>query len=315
MNEIDATAADWAARFDGASPSRETVDALEAWLALDPRHVGAFARAQALLVAYEDMLVEDDVTGVRKSSTREVVTDRRRLLQGGGIAAGLAALGVGVGGVWLASAETAYATDRGERRVLELGDGAELTLNTLTHVRVRNRGRSCRIRFIDGEILARNRSAPMRVLCDETILTPGNALFGLRRTTNGSILTVVSGAVAVEPKSTADGLLIGQGGRMLISTTGATPLPFLDHAAVERALAWRGGRVAFDGQTLREAVAEFERYGPTPIVIADNRAGGRRISGLFAADDPSGFARAVAVTSGLRAETRDGRIYLSAPDP
>lgn len=311
MNEIDARAADWAARFDGVETSLEAELALDAWLSQDVRHVGAFARAQAMLVAYADMAGADAGLPVsaRPMSARPgaVAPDRRRLLWGSGMAAGLAALGVG--GLWLASAETAYATALGERRTLALKNGGRLTLNTLSAVRVRDGRDGCRVRFLNGEILVQAAANVTTVVCDDVSLSASNAEFGVRRREDETILTVVSGNVSV------DGLAapVGAGGRVHLAPATPTVLPPLDKATLERGLAWRTGRLAFEGETLRDAVAEFGRYSAIPIALADAETGDRRITGLFAADDPIAFARAVAVTSGLRADMRDGRIYLSGP--
>ncbi|MDB5422279.1 MAG: hypothetical protein JWR59_2226, partial [Brevundimonas sp.] len=269
------------------------------------RHVGAFARAQAVLVAYGDSVGDDAADLV--SNRRKIATpDRRRLLWGSGMAAGLAALGVG--GVWLASAETAYATALGERRTIALKGGNQLTLNTRTEVRVRD-GETCKVRFLDGEILVQSTGRAVTVNCAGVTLSGANAEFGIRRRNTEAIMTVVSGAVSVDGFSAP----IAAGGRVRLAPETPTLLSPLDADALERGMAWRNGRLAFEGDTLRDAVAEFGRYSTTPIVLADAATGDHRITGLFAADDPAGFARAVAVTSGLRAETRDGRIYLSEP--
>lgn len=305
MNEIDMRAADWAALFDGAEPGPEADQALDAWLAEDVRHVGAFARAQAMLVAYGDSMVGDADAPI--SNHRKIATpDRRRLLWGSGMAAGLAALSVG--GVWLASAETAYATSIGERRTIALKGGNEVTLNTSTQIRVRD-GDACRLRFLDGEILIQSTGRPVKVSCGAAVVSGADAQFSIRRQNAETVMTVVRGAVTV------DGLQapVRAGGRIDLSLETPVLLSPLGSDELERGLSWRTGRLAFEGETLRDAAAEFGRYSATPIVLADAATGDRRITGLFAADDPAGFARAVAITSGLRAEAREGRIYLSGP--
>ena len=306
MNEIDARAADWAAQFDGADPGPEAERLLDAWLAEDVRHVGAFARAQAMLIAYADMARADSGRPVRARSAVPT-TSRRRVLWGSGMAAGLAALGVG--GLWLTTAETAYATARGERRDILLEDGSRLTLNTLSAVRVHDGLNGCRVRFIDGEIVVRSAAKTTTVLCDDATLSATNAEFGLRRLKTETVLIVLSGNVSVDGLATP----VSAGGRVHLTPNAPVMLTPLDAATLERGLAWRSGRLAFEGDTLRDAAAEFGRYSATPIVLEDAATGDRRITGLFAADDPAGFARAVAITSGLHAETREGRIYLSEP--
>ena len=243
MNEIDARAADWAARFDGADPGPETEQALDAWLAEDVRHVGAFARAQAMLIAYSDSVKGDAGHSVQARPSASA-TSRRRVLWGSGMAAGLAALGVG--GLWLTTAETAYATARGERRDIQLKDGARLTLNTLSAVRVRDGQSGCRVRFIDGEIVIRTAARTTTVVCDDATLSATGAEFGVRRLNAETVLTVISGSVSVDALATP----VGAGGRVHLSPDAPAMLAPLDAAALERGLAWRTGRLAFEGDTL-----------------------------------------------------------------
>jgi transmembrane sensor len=308
MNEIDAQAADWAARFDGAAPAAADEAALEAWLAADVRHVGAFARAQAVLVAYGDQMrhAADQAPSDRLQPRRPVQRpDRRRLLWGGGMAAGLAAVGV-VGG-WLSSAETAYATTRGERRSIALKGGGALTLNTLTDVRVHEGFTGSRVRFVEGEVLIRTSRTKVDVAFADGRLSSDRAVFGLKAVPQGVLLTVFSGAVSVSGLAGA----MTPGERLRFTPAGPKILPSIDPSERARTLAWTEGRIAFEGETIASAVAEFARYSDVRIVLNDPAIGRRRITGLFATDNPAAFARALAVTSGLDLTTRDGRLYLS----
>ena len=302
MNEIDAIAADWAARLDGASPGPEAEAALDAWLAEDIRHVGAFARAQALLIAYERV-----GTAATTSRPRAVQPDRRRLLWGGGMAAGLAALTVG--GFWIASAETAYATALGERRTIPLKDGGTVVLNTESRVGIRDADGHCRITFEQGEILVQTGAGPTAVRCGHVTISSAGATFGLRQYPDRSVLTVFSGQVSVTGQDTP----LGAGERLQLKTGGEAALTPLAPDALERELAWRDGRIALQDATLIEAVSEFARYTRVQIRIEGAGVGSRRVSGLFAANDPAAFARAVGVTSSLAVRTENGVITLSEP--
>ena len=52
-HQIDAEAADWAARLDRGLPSAEDQAALQGWLDGDARALGAFGRMRALALASE----------------------------------------------------------------------------------------------------------------------------------------------------------------------------------------------------------------------------------------------------------------------
>jgi transmembrane sensor len=81
--------------------------------------------------------------------------------------------------------------------------------------------------------------------------------------------------------------------------------------AVTRELAWREGKIAFEGQTLGQAAGSFARYSNMRIVIRDPDLAIEPISGLFAANDPLGFSRAVARIFDARVTQRDNVIILS----
>lgn len=82
-------------------------------------------------------------------------------------------------------------------------------------------------------------------------------------------------------------------------------------ARIERDLLWREGRLSFERSTLVSAAAEFNRYNSVRITFTDPAIGRRRVTGLFAASDPRGFADAVALTMGLGVKTIGRTIILS----
>ena len=57
--------------------------------------------------------------------------------------------------------------------------------------------------------------------------------------------------------------------------------------------AWREGRVSFDGVSLAQALAEFERYGDTRLVVRDPAVAALRIHGSFDLRRLDAFARAL----------------------
>jgi transmembrane sensor len=88
----------------------------------------------------------------------------------------------------------------------------------------------------------------------------------------------------------------------------ARPIPA---AELHREMAWQVGQLAFEGQTLAEAAAEFSRYSDTRIIIEDPELAHEEIAGLFRANDPVGFAETIAVSLNARAEIGEGEVRLS----
>lgn len=73
-----------------------------------------------------------------------------------------------------------------------------------------------------------------------------------------------------------------------------------------QALAWAEGRLVFHGQSIAEAVREFNRYNRLQLRVQDAALAARPVSGVFNADDPEAFvdflrdAAAVEVERGER---------------
>ena len=80
---------------------------------------------------------------------------------------------------------------------------------------------------------------------------------------------------------------------------------------VGRELAWRVGRIAFHGETLGEAAAEFARYSDIRIQIDDPALANEKVTGLFVSADPVGFSQAVALSFDLHVEISDKQIRLT----
>ncbi len=79
-------------------------------------------------------------------------------------------------------------------------------------------------------------------------------------------------------------------------------------------LAWREGKIAFHGERLDEAAASFARYSELRIVIDDPALARQPVTGLFAANNPAGFARAVATVFDARMREGDGALVLERRD-
>jgi ferric-dicitrate binding protein FerR (iron transport regulator) len=75
-------------------------------------------------------------------------------------------------------------------------------------------------------------------------------------------------------------------------------------------LSWIDGLLSFNGQTLTQAAAEFNRYNQRQIVIADHRIAGLSVGGTFATTDPDSF-----VSAFLTAQPAVRRLQSDAAHP
>lgn len=327
---IDAVAAEWAARVD-ASPLDERVEAeLHGWLAGDVRRLGAYARARAILHHarrakalghgfdpdhFESDALQIGAAGVQplKEQGSEHPT-RRRVL---GWASGFVAAGA-VGAISLswATAAQAYRTAKGEVRLVPLEDGSRITLNTESEVRVEFGRNTRNIELVSGEVLfdiASDAARPFVVTAGSSRIMATGTSFSVKHLEGQPVEVLVrQGLIRVvgpdrrqamaKPVTTNQKAIAAHGG---VATRPVVP------GELARELAWLNGMLAFEDTPLSQAAASFSRYSDVEILLADPRIGDRTITGLFAANNPRGFARSAALSLGLRAEQTSSNVVIS----
>lgn len=316
---IDAAAAAWVAREDRAPLSVEEAQLLRAWLEGDPRRAGALLRARAVALRSESAVaLGPHYDPADFGASRQAAPSRRRVLAwGGGAAAGLAlATVVGVS----LKAPRAHATERGEIRLVPLADGSTVMLNTQTLVKVKYDDALRHVRLVDGEadftILA-DRDRPFVVEVGRRRFVTRGGAFRVRMLKDAPVdILVHQGRLDVAPlEDGSGGLALGPNTRVILSGAGdeaGRPLAprTVTPDLVTRELAWREGKIAFEGESLADAAAAFARYSDTRIVIDDPALAREPITGLFAASDPAGFGRAVADMFGAAVVEQSGTITL-----
>lgn len=110
-------------------------------------------------------------------------------------------------------------------------------------------------------------------------------------------VTVVEGSVDISHAklpTTRERLVAGQ--EAVIASDGLERVRQISAAAVTRRLAWRAGKVVFDGRLLREALEEMNRYSARQIRCDDPAICTRRIGGVFAISNPQAFHSTVQTT-------------------
>ena len=321
--DIDAQAARWVVRLDGHTPTATEQRLLEEWLDQDVRHIGAYARARAIYLQFDQLRVPGDPTLTQSAAPHGSRLTRRRMLlwaTGGGVAAALS----GVALLWPRSVQE-YSTRIGEMRREPLPDGSIVTLNTGTRLAVAYTERSREVKLLHGEVLVEATTDPAARLFKlnalDTQITTAAAAFAVRVLNRDAIqIMVQNGQVQVmEPSIPARPITLPANTLALPQHVAGADLsgPSLvteriDPAEVDRRLAWQRGQLSFEDVTLEYALQEFARYGDVRVVIDDPSIGSLKVVGLYSAADPIGFARTVAVSLGLRLEVRGGIAHLKA---
>lgn len=307
--DIDQAASEWTARLDRGPLDPRDEGAFQAWLNGDPRRKGAMLRAQALSMMSESAQALGDGFDPANFAEPKVARFSRRqaLTWGGGaaVAASLAALVVGLP----AAAGTVISTERGEIRLAPLKDGSTVLLNTETKIRVRYEKGQRIVTLLSGEAyfsVARDDQRPFIVEVDGRRLSTAQAGFRVRKLDQAPVDVLVSqGVVEVAP-----GVKLTGNTRLLLADRAERPHAIAPET-VTRELAWREGKLAFEGETLGQAAATFARYSDTQIRIGDPVLAREPVTGLFAANDPVGFSRAIARIFDAKLDQSGDTVVLS----
>jgi transmembrane sensor len=83
----------------------------------------------------------------------------------------------------------------------------------------------------------------------------------------------------------------------------------MPEANLMRDLAWQHGSIALDNQTLSDAAGEFARYSDVRVIV-DPAVSNRTVTGLFASNDPVGFAKAAASVLGLQVQVKGKEVRI-----
>lgn len=313
-NAIDEEAVRWVARRDGARWTDEDQARLDHWLAQDTRHRGAWLRAQAAWTSLDRASVA--AAGGRKAPTAP--RPGRRAILGFGLAGATAVAAAAIGAfVFVDMRGVNYGTALGEVRQVPLADGSRLVINTGSEVAVDLEPRERRLRLEQGEAwfeVAKDPRRPFVVTSGSTRVTAVGTAFSVRRRAEGVDVLVTEGVVSIKPRVLGGGepIRVAAGYRVFVDARGVVSPAVHAVGEIDRALAWRSGQIVLDGETLGEAVAEFNRYNARKIVIEDQALSHERLVGWFRTDEPESFARAAANMLGFQVIDRGDQIHLQS---
>lgn len=314
---VDDIAADWAIRRDAGEIDAAAQAELDAWLAEDERRAGALLRAEAMLALATRATALPAAAGAGGREGRPPAAPAskplgRRLFLGGGASA-LAASIAGVvyfgrsGGVEI---DTAV----GEVRRVPLADGSTAAINTDSRVRVAINDKARHIELAKGEAffeVAHDKARPFVVAAGKVRVRAVGTAFSVRLHDDGAEVLVTQGVVEtwVEGFETSK-RRIAAGGRSFVPEH---PAPIEISAApqqVDRALAWRSGELALDGETLGYAAKELNRYNGRKVEVVGDALAAEPLVGYFKTNDPQTFAEAAASLTGARVETAGSTIRI-----
>jgi transmembrane sensor len=329
--EISAIAADWLIRSEKEA-TVEQWEALQGWLEADPRHRAAFIRLRTAWNRCDKLKMlrpADGTIDAELLSKIEFVdcdeqaaiepqplpAHGRRDLRGSLLAqfprrrwlAAAAFAAVAVLGTWYGAFHSgwdSFQTEVGGRRQLALADRSIVELNTDSELQVRMTASRRDLVLKRGEALfhvAHDASRPFYVTAGGTVVRAVGTAFSVRIHEDNHVdILVTEGKVAVgtpedanEPTLPTSAAAIAAGDfasvrHHALSTRRVYP------AEMSRKLAWTTGYISFQGETLTDAVNEFNRYNRRRLVIADSSLPPLQMGASFHVYDLESFVAALA---------------------
>lgn len=313
-------AATWLVALDTGSADRA---AFEEWRGRSSRHAAAFAQAAAIWSRTADLRhvaeapapaqaprhapTDAPVHAPIEAGERRGI-DRRSLIA----AAVVGAVAIAGGGAWLTrDTRELVETAVGKRRSLMLPDGSIAELNSDTRLLWRY-GTERALWMERGECaldVAPQAAPPLRVSGPDFVAGLAAGRYNLQLSAGGAVLAVLAGTARVA-LGAGGAHAVAAGNRLTWNDARATLAP-LSEAAVARITAWQRGEILFDGMTLGEAVAEFNRYLPRKLVVADRDTAAIALGGRYMIDEPEAFLRALRDGFGVASQAQGDIIKLS----
>jgi transmembrane sensor len=325
--DIEAQAAAWLMKRDAVGEDAETAD-FTAWLAADPRHRAAYLRLAAAWARTAKLnrmrpdggVVDPDLLTPAKSRSRWAGWRMPLAL-----AAGLVAVAAIAAAWWISLPEfETYRTDVGGLSRVILKDGSAVTLNTDTELRVRFSAARREVELLRGEAqfsVVHDTTRPFEVLAGGRLVRAVGTAFDVRLDHGESMeVMVTEGRVAfldAPSGSTAQTVPTSatiSAGEAAVATREKVTIRRVSVTEASRQLAWQIGELSFQGETLSEAVAEFNRYNRKKLRVEDPSIGSLQIGGNFQALDVDSFVAALSRSFRITATSAgDGTVILEGP--
>lgn len=325
-SEIEDAATIWAARAERGLTESEKAE-FEEWMEGDSRRLGAYVRAQAAWIHAEraaalgkmpDQASEPAMDVLPIEHARPRAFSRRTVLGGGG------AIAASVAAAYMVGFSRYYTLESGvgEIRHIALKGGTTLALDTDTRVDVALSSNDRKLELIQGKLFLEVAKSdfPVTVRAGNLIAETMEGAFSLEHLLRVPIVALVTEGrlvVSQSPNMFAGrrSLSIDPGHALTLAPNEelvASKVQPLAGAQQAQLLAWRDGMLSFGGELLSDAVRAFDRYSSARIVVTDPDLARQRITGLFRATDPRGFAVAIAASFASVATSQGDVIRISS---
>jgi transmembrane sensor len=242
------------------------------------------------------------------------------------IAASIAVLTVLAGALGvLELSPPVYATSLGEQRSIQFEDGSTVELNSRSKIRAKYTKEERGVELIAGQALfhvAHDATRPFIVAIGAMRVRAVGTQFDVYKKSNGTVVTVVEGRVAVTPTdpvfpreqttehpsdASISSFLLTAGEQVTVTGKIAQRT---SNPNIAGATAWREREIVFESASLSDAADEFNRYNRRRIVIKDPALYGFHISGVFSSTDPDSLIKFLRQRPGIKVTLAGGEVRV-----
>jgi transmembrane sensor len=318
-------------RYLAGEASAGDAQAVRDWLAADPEHAPLLEDLRRIRRVAAERVPESsgDAAWAKAVRALEVARQPRRprrprqpLVLALAAAAVVVALigGPAVKGLLRRTPQwRVYATTAGQRLVMRLPDGTQVTLAPQSRLRSEtDYGTARRDLYLDGEAyfqVAPDSQRPLRVHTTQSVTEDLGTAFVVRAYADqvATEVVVAEGRVSL---SRADTTAAARTPALVLEardlgTLAPSGVPAMRRGVdVGRYLAWTRGVLAFDGTPLGDVVRTLGRWYNVEIRLADSALATRRLTATFQNESIDLVLQRIALTIGLRVERADGFVLL-----
>jgi transmembrane sensor len=302
-------AAVWAARGAYGEMTEQDCGELEAWLADDRRHRGAYLRAQAAVIAMETAVAQGPAVVASDNDNDSGTAAPGRRFRWAAIAASVAVLMAVATPVWRML--DPVAASHHERMMLS--DGSSADLDADARIAVVMSAQKRQITLLKGKAtfhVAKDTARPFIVRSGDVYAQATGTIYSVTRLgSSGGTINVKEGKVLVWAGETRDRAVLLHAGGALSLDPGKSGLA---SAMKQETPAAPSGndQISFDDVSIAIAVQRFNRLQSVKRLEVDPALAEIKLVGLFRADDPEQFAKAAAAVSGGKVEHAGNRLVI-----
>lgn len=319
LTRAEREATGWIVRIKAHDATEADRKEFQAWLAADPAHPQAYARLDRTWGAVQSL---KHLKGSIAANDTAPPPNRRWALPAAIAACALLAI---ASGLWFTRAPSSfapaehYATAPAEVRTINLADGSSITLSGAAEASATLTDQQRRVDLTSGSALFEVTHDPHRPFVVHTPqgdITVLGTSFVVRVSEGEVRTTVLRGSVSGAAQRTGlfsrtSPSVTAAANEEIVLSDGAAELVPIAAEAIPRRLAWRDHMLAFDGDTLSEAIAQVSQQTGWEFELADPALGQMRVGGYVHAD-PEAFI--ALLSSSLNLDVRregERRVVLS----